>query len=120
MIFNSIRWRVQAWHGLILVTVLTGFGFTAYHVARDNQLRRIDQDLEQHLIPMIRPQPPNRHVDRTSGPIGPEANGGPADGPARSAAPAGPGTPPSGELHKGGHDERENNHHNGGTHHLFA
>ena len=33
MIFNSIRWRLQAWHGLILVAVLAGFGFTAYQVA---------------------------------------------------------------------------------------
>jgi hypothetical protein len=60
MIFNSIRWRLQAWHGLILVTVLTGFGLTAYHVARDNQLRRIDQDLEQHMMPLVRPMPPGR------------------------------------------------------------
>ena len=47
MIFHSIRWRLQAWHGLILVVVLAGFGFTAYQVARDNQFRRIDQDLDQ-------------------------------------------------------------------------
>lgn len=40
MILNSICWRLQAWHGLILVAVLTGFGLTAYHVARENQLRR--------------------------------------------------------------------------------
>lgn len=58
MIFNSIRWRLQAWHGLILVLVLTGFGFTAYHVARDNQLRRIDQELEQRLMALFRPPPP--------------------------------------------------------------
>ncbi len=46
MIFHSIRWRLQAWHGLILVLVLAAFGYTAYSVARDNQLRRIDQELE--------------------------------------------------------------------------
>jgi heavy metal sensor kinase len=57
MIFNSIRWRVQAWHSVILVLVLAGFGFTAYHVARDNQLRRVDQELEQHFILLFRPQP---------------------------------------------------------------
>lgn len=63
MIFNSIRWRVQAWHGLILCGVLFGFGFTAYKVARDNQLRRIDQDLEQRLAMSFRlppPEPGNR------------------------------------------------------------
>ncbi len=64
MIFNSIRWRLQAWHGLILVVVLAGFGFTAYHVARDNQLRRIDQDLDQRLMALLRPQPPDRPPDR--------------------------------------------------------
>jgi two-component system, OmpR family, sensor kinase len=60
MIFNSIRWRLQVWHGLILILVLAGFGFTAYQVARDNQLRRIDQDLDQRLMAMLRPQPPDR------------------------------------------------------------
>jgi heavy metal sensor kinase len=64
MIFNSIRWRLQAWHGLILVVVLAGFGFTAYHVARDNQLRRIDQDLDQRLMALLRPQPPDRSPSR--------------------------------------------------------
>jgi len=63
MIFHSIRWRLQAWHGLILVVVLAGFGFTAYHVARDNQLRRIDQDLEQRLMALLRPHPPDRPPD---------------------------------------------------------
>ena len=64
MIFNSIRWRLQAWHGLILVAVLAGFGFTAYQVARNNQLRRIDQDLDQRLMALLRPQPPGRPFDR--------------------------------------------------------
>jgi heavy metal sensor kinase len=58
MIINSIRWRLQAWHGLILVVVLAGFGMTAYRVARDNQLRRIDQELQQRLMMVFRPGPP--------------------------------------------------------------
>jgi heavy metal sensor kinase len=87
MIFNSIRWRLQVWHGLILVTVLMGFGFTAYHVARDNQLRRIDQDLEQHLLPMVRPQSPMHPPDH-----------GPGFGLGAS-----PGGPPPGEPRGGGH-----------------
>ena len=57
MIFNSIRWRLQAWHSLILVVVLTGFGVTAYRVARSNQLRRIDQELQQRLMIAFRPGP---------------------------------------------------------------
>ena len=58
MIFHSIRWRLQAWYGLILVAVLAGFGLTAYHVARDNQLRRIDQDLDLRIKTLFRPQSP--------------------------------------------------------------
>jgi heavy metal sensor kinase len=71
MIFNSIRWRLQAWHGLILVAVLAGFGFTAYHAARDNQLRRLDQEelVPRLMIPLFRPGPP--------GPPGPPPERGP-------------------------------------------
>lgn len=58
MIFHSIRWRLQLWHSLILVAVLIGFGTTAYRVARANQLRRIDQELQQRLMSLWRPGPP--------------------------------------------------------------
>jgi signal transduction histidine kinase len=68
MIFNSIRWRLQAWHGVILVTVLTGFGLTAYHVARDNQQRRIDQELDQRLMALFRPRPPGPPPEHPQGP----------------------------------------------------
>jgi heavy metal sensor kinase len=57
MIFKSIRWRLQLWHGLILVGVLSGFGVTAYQVARNNQLRRVDQELDQRLMALLRPPP---------------------------------------------------------------
>jgi len=48
-IFHSIRWRLQAWHGLLLVGVLGGFGWTAWRLERATRLERVDQDLEQHL-----------------------------------------------------------------------
>jgi heavy metal sensor kinase len=74
MIFNSIRWRLQVWHGVILVLVLAGFGLTAYHVARDSQLRRVDQELEQHLGLLLRPQlnepPPALRSDGGLNPAG--------------------------------------------------
>ncbi|HKQ37796.1 MAG TPA: ATP-binding protein [Verrucomicrobiae bacterium] len=44
--FHSIRWRLQLWHGLLLVIVLAGFGITAYQLQRANQLRRIDEELQ--------------------------------------------------------------------------
>ena len=52
MLLNSIRWRLQLWHGLLLVLVLAGFGATAYQLQSSNQLRRIDQEL-QHRISVI-------------------------------------------------------------------
>ena len=85
MIFNSIRWRLQAWHGLILVTVLTGFGFTAYHAARDNQLRRIDQEelAPRLMAPLFRAGPPGRPFERgpDGGPRGQPPEMGPDGGP---------------------------------------
>ena len=68
MIFNSIRWRLQIWHGLLLIVVLLGFGLTAYHVARDNQLRRIDQELSQRCMAAFRPEPRRDLPDRHRGP----------------------------------------------------
>jgi two-component system, OmpR family, sensor kinase len=67
MIFNSIRWRLQAWHGLILVVVLTGFGLTAYQVARENHFRRLDQDLNQRLMGLLRVAPLDRPANRLPG-----------------------------------------------------
>jgi heavy metal sensor kinase len=45
---NSIRWRIQLWHGLLLA-VLTGFGFTAYLFHFENTLARLDSDLRLRL-----------------------------------------------------------------------
>jgi len=47
MFLHSIRWRLQVWHGVLLVLVLSGFGLTAYQLQRANQFRRIDQELQQ-------------------------------------------------------------------------
>jgi hypothetical protein len=49
MFFNSIRWRLQLWHGLVLVLVLAGFGFTAHQLDRISRFRRIDQELQQRV-----------------------------------------------------------------------
>lgn len=47
MFFHSIRWRLQLWHGLLLILVLAGFGITAYQLQRANQFKRIDQQLQR-------------------------------------------------------------------------
>jgi heavy metal sensor kinase len=48
-IFNSIKWRLQIWYGLILVVVLAGFGFTAYQLERGRLLGRIDNELHRRI-----------------------------------------------------------------------
>jgi two-component system, OmpR family, sensor kinase len=49
MTFKSIKWRLQIWYGLILVVVLTGFGFTAYELERGRQFGRIDDELKRRV-----------------------------------------------------------------------
>ena len=55
MILHSIRWRLQIWHGLLLLAVLTGFGFTAWRVASDTVWNRIDSELDESLEAVFRP-----------------------------------------------------------------
>lgn len=41
--FHSIRWRVQVWHGAILLVVILAFCFTAYRLVWSNQMRSVDR-----------------------------------------------------------------------------
>ncbi|MCE9612555.1 MAG: HAMP domain-containing protein [Chthoniobacter sp.] len=50
---KSIRWRLQLWYGALLVAVLSGFGFTAFHFARARQLRRIDEGLQKRVSVLV-------------------------------------------------------------------
>ena len=49
MFTHSIRWRLQLWLGFLLVCILTGFGLTAYHLHRNNQLSQIDQEIQRRV-----------------------------------------------------------------------
>lgn len=88
-IFNSIRWRLQMWYGLILVAVLAGFGLTAYELERANIFRRVDDELQPRagfLIATLRQPPRNRRPSaflngRPPAEGMPEDNGPPNDGP---------------------------------------
>ena len=67
MIFNSIKWRLQIWYGLILVAVLAGFGFTAYQLEWGRQMRRVDDELQRRfnlLANAIRPPPRGANEER--------------------------------------------------------
>jgi len=69
---HSIRWRIQLWHGLMLVLVLAGFGFTAWQFVRMNQLNRVDHELEQRIGIVEKPfQPRDDQPPRRSSPGAP-------------------------------------------------
>ena len=65
---KSIRWRLQAWQGFLLASILTGFGVTAYQLHRTNQLSQVDEELERRVASLgsdVRGIPPGL---RESGP----------------------------------------------------
>lgn len=92
--FQSIRWRLQVWHGLILLGVLGGFGLTAHGLQRANAMRRADAELERGLRPLLEELRP--------GPGGPGFPGPPRGGP----GPGGGPRPPRGEMGPMGEDPR--------------
>jgi len=47
--YQSIRWRMQLWHGLVLLVVLVAFGATACWFVRGEQMDRVDQELRRRL-----------------------------------------------------------------------
>ncbi len=89
MIFKSIRWRLQIWYGIILLTVLTGFGVTAYQLERGRQFRRIDEDLRQR-------------ANMIGGPMRlPPRGPGPEDPPFMRPPPGGPDSPQGEQPRRG-------------------
>jgi two-component system, OmpR family, sensor kinase len=69
MMFRSIKWSLQLWHGLILFLVLTGFGYTAFELQRTRELRRVDEQLQDRLATMFAPiRPPRGEGFRRVGP----------------------------------------------------
>ena len=103
MNFNSIRTRLQLWYGLILVVILTGFGFTAWQLERGHLLGRVNSELDRRagfLATALHPRPggpgrggpeggePGREgppFDQMSGP--PPEEGPPEQGPPEGQSP---------------------------------
>jgi two-component system, OmpR family, sensor kinase len=98
MITHSIRWRLLLWLAFLLVSILSGFGITAYQLHRTNQLRQIDEDLE-HRLDMLAadvrgPPPPGALSGRPRpGPPPPDRRAGPEDTPDSSPHQQGPPPP---------------------------
>lgn len=75
-LFHSLRWRLQVWHGLLLLVVIIGFTLPTHHFAGKSQMQRIDRDLGRMEHSLIRslmdavqgfdpdPAPPTPRQDR--------------------------------------------------------
>lgn len=48
--FHSLRWRLQAWHALVLTGVLAVFGLVVYALAWQSRLRQIDPELDRTAV----------------------------------------------------------------------
>lgn len=79
--FKSIRWRLLAWYGVVLLVVLVAFGCTAFWLARDNRLRRVDRQLDERLSILMEALRPGSVR---------EGGGGPGPGAFRSGGRGGP------------------------------
>src|SRR6187455_252298 len=55
MIFRSIKWSLQLWHGVILLLVLAGFGYTAFELQRTREFRRVDEELQERMSRLFGP-----------------------------------------------------------------
>lgn len=69
-LFNSIRWRLQIWYGLILVAVVTGLGIAGYQLEQSSQFQKIEEELRHRVF-----------VLANALPRGPRGERGPSDGP---------------------------------------
>jgi heavy metal sensor kinase len=67
---ESLRWRIQLWHGFLLAAVLTGFASAAYRYQSVSDLRRVDGELRQRVRVLADALAPARR------PSGPPPGGG--------------------------------------------
>ncbi len=47
LLFHSVRWRLQVWHALILMGVITALCMLAFRLAADDKRERIDREIEE-------------------------------------------------------------------------
>ena len=60
MILHSIKWRLQAWHGFLLVCLVSGLLSGFYVFERREKMQALDSELGDALTPLLpRFAPPN-------------------------------------------------------------
>jgi heavy metal sensor kinase len=87
MLHKSIRWRIQAWHTLLLVCLVTGMLAAFYSYERAERFRMIDNQLQSLLTPLL---------PKVSPPGGPDFGGGPPPGGPEDGSDRGPDREPPG------------------------
>jgi heavy metal sensor kinase len=50
---RSLRWRLQLWYGALLIAVLCGFGFTAFHLESARHFKRVDEGLHTRIAALV-------------------------------------------------------------------
>jgi len=83
MITHSIKWRLQAWHGFLLLCLVTGLMTGFYVFERRGRLQAIDNDLQEAATPLLprfappagRPPPERGPMDRRRRPQPPGEDG---------------------------------------------
>ncbi len=93
---QSIRWRIQAWHGALLLAVIVGFGLMSHRLQRINAERHADSELQLRLtgltstLGMSRPRQGGPPRDAAPDDFRPD---GPPPPPPPTPPPGGPGSP---------------------------
>jgi heavy metal sensor kinase len=81
MILHSIKWRLQAWHGFLLVCLVSGLLSGFYVFERREKLQALDVELAEALTPLLpRFAPPNGRGPEGRGPAGRDAGPRPPQG----------------------------------------
>jgi two-component system, OmpR family, sensor kinase len=81
MLYNSIRWRIQAWHTLLLVCLVTGMLGAFYGYERGERFRVMDNQLQALLTPLLPKVTPRGGPGPDGRPPPPGPEGGPEDRP---------------------------------------
>ncbi len=81
---RSLRWRLQIWHGIVLVVVLILFGLYVHHLQWETRVQHVDTELNR-IADII-----HSRLRRLFGP--PRPGGGPGPMPGAGAPSATPGT----------------------------
>ena len=95
--FKSLRWRLQLWHAIVLLAVLTSFGAIVYGLLWQTRLQQVDSELDRTAgvvmsqLRRLLPRPPGGRRPRRPENPRPEADANPAESDANVAARMTPG-----------------------------